>query len=122
MFEAKDFLDLETLPRAGGLRVQRAPRPGRAGGGERSQARLCGAVPCMRPATAPSTHRESGRFSDEKGRIARLTAGLIEDARRSSWTAVYGGGRSRRAGLEIAAHRTNSLPSPRRWRRGATSN
>ena len=114
MFESQGFPGPgNPLPRVGGLRIERSPRPGRTGRTERSEARIRGrgSGAAAREWRAFDFMVESGRFSDEKSRIARLTAGLIEDGQ----TVILDGGSTVAAvARELAAKSlhivTNSLP------------
>jgi DeoR family fructose operon transcriptional repressor len=113
MVEAKDFLDLETLCReldASESSVRRDLDDLEEQGVLR---RVCGgAVPAQPSASGAFDFTvESGRFSDEKNRIARLTAGLIHDGE----TVILDGGSTVAAVAgELASKSlhivTNSLP------------
>ena len=114
MLETRDFLDLETLCReldASESSVRRDLDILEAGKAC-SAASMAARSPCRRRPAAPSTYAvESVRLSDEKDRIARLTAGLIEDGQ----TVILDGGSTVAAvARELASKSlhivTNSLP------------
>ena len=79
MFEAKDFLDLETLCRELDASESSVRRDLDVLEAESVLRRVYGgAVPVHQSSNGAFDFTvESGRFSDEKSRIARLTAGLI---------------------------------------------
>ena len=113
MFEAKDFLDLETLCRELDASESSVRRDLAVLEAESVLKRVYGGAVPVHPAgngTFDFTV-ESGRFSDEKSRIARLTAGLIEDGQ----TVILDGGSTVAAVAgELAGKSlhivTNSLP------------
>lgn len=113
MFEARDFLDLETLCRELDASESSVRRDLDVLEAENILKRVYGgAVPVHPSGNGVFDFRvESGRFSDEKGRIARLTAGLIEDGQ----TVILDGGSTVAAVAgELASKSlhivTNSLP------------
>ena len=113
MFEAKDFLDLETLCRELEASESSVRRDLDVLEAESILKRVYGgAVPVHQSGNGAFDFTvESGRFSDEKGRIARLTAGLIEDGQ----TVILDGGSTVAAVAgELASKSlhivTNSLP------------
>jgi DeoR family fructose operon transcriptional repressor len=113
MLEAKDFLDLETLCRELEASESSVRRDLAVLEAENVLRRVYGgAVPVHTSANGSFDFTvESGRFSDEKGRIARLTAGLIEDGQ----TVILDGGSTVAAVAgELAGKSlhivTNSLP------------
>jgi DeoR family fructose operon transcriptional repressor len=113
MFEAKDFLDLETLCRELDASESSVRRDLDQLEAESVLKRVYGgAVPVHTFANGSFDFTvESGRFSDEKDRIARLTAGLIEDGQ----TVILDGGSTVAAVAgELAGKSlhivTNSLP------------
>jgi DeoR family fructose operon transcriptional repressor len=113
MLEAKDFLDLETLCRELEASESSVRRDLAVLEAESVLKRVYGGAVPVHPAgngTFDFTV-ESGRFSDEKSRIARLTAGLIEDGQ----TVILDGGSTVAAVAgELAGKSlhivTNSLP------------
>jgi DeoR family fructose operon transcriptional repressor len=113
MLEAKDFLDLETLCRELDASESSVRRDLAVLEAESVLKRVYGGAVPVHPAgngTFDFTV-ESGRFSDEKSRIARLTAGLIEDGQ----TVILDGGSTVAAVAgELAGKSlhivTNSLP------------
>ena len=113
MFEAKDFLDLETLCRELDASESSVRRDLDQLEAENILKRVYGgAVPVHAAGNGSFDFTvESGRFSDEKSRIARLTAGLIEDGQ----TVILDGGSTVAAVAgELAGKSlhivTNSLP------------
>jgi len=113
MFESKDFLDLETL--CGELDASESSVRRDLDVLEKKivlKRVYGGAVPVQPPGNSVFDFTvESGRFSDEKSRIGRLTAGLIEDGQ----TVILDGGSTVAAvAQELAAKSlhvvTNSLP------------
>ena len=113
MFEAKDFLDTETLCRELEASESSVRRDLDQLEAESILKRVYGgAVPVSANGNGAFDFTvESGRFSDEKGRIARLTAGLIEDGQ----TVILDGGSTVAAVAgELAGKSlhivTNSLP------------
>src|ERR1039458_7701632 len=113
MLESRDFLDLETLCRE----LDASESSVRRDLDDLEEQNLLkrvygGAVPVQPHASEAFDFTvESGRFSDEKSRIARLTAGLIEDGQ----TVILDGGSTVAAvARELAAKSlhvvTNSLP------------
>jgi DeoR family fructose operon transcriptional repressor len=113
MFEAKDFLDLETLCRELDASESSVRRDLDQLEAENILKRVYGgAVPVHATGNGSFDFTvESGRFSDEKSRIARLTAGLIEDGQ----TVILDGGSTVAAVAgELAGKSlhivTNSLP------------
>jgi DeoR/GlpR family transcriptional regulator of sugar metabolism len=113
MLESRDFLDLETLCRE----LDASESSVRRDLDDLEEQNLLkrvygGAVPVQpHPNSAFDFTVESGRFSDEKNRIARLTAGLIEDGQ----TVILDGGSTVAAVAgELASKSlhivTNSLP------------
>jgi DeoR family fructose operon transcriptional repressor len=113
MFESRDFLDLETLCRELDASESSVRRDLGILEDEKALRRVYGgAVPLQSPPNrAFDFAEESVRLSDEKGRIARLTAGLIEDGQ----TVILDGGSTVAAvANELAAKSlhiiTNSLP------------
>lgn len=113
MFESKDFLDLETLCRELDASESSVRRDLGVLEEESVLKRVYGgAVPVPPPANGSFDYRvESERFSNEKRRIARLTAGLIDDGQ----TVILDGGSTVAAvAQELAAKSlhiiTNSLP------------
>jgi len=113
MFEAKDFLDLETLCRELEASESSVRRDLDVLEAESVLRRVYGgAVPVHASGNGAFDFTvESGRFSDEKGRIARLTARLIEDGQ----TVILDGGSTVAAVAgELASKSlhivTNSLP------------
>jgi DeoR family fructose operon transcriptional repressor len=113
MFEAKDFLDLETLCRELEASESSVRRDLDQLEAESILKRVYGGAVLVHPpgnGTFDFTV-ESGRFSDEKSRIARLTAGLVEDGQ----TVILDGGSTVAAVAgELAGKSlhivTNSLP------------
>ncbi len=113
MFEAKDFLDLETLCVELDASESSVRRDLDQLEAEGVLKRVYGGAVPVPPAGngAFDFTIESGRCSDEKGRIARLTAGLIEDGQ----TVILDGGSTVAAVAgELAGKSlhivTNSLP------------
>jgi DeoR family fructose operon transcriptional repressor len=113
MLESRDFIDLETLCRELDASESSVRRDMDILEDERVLKRVYGgAVPVLPPEhSAFDFAEESARLSDEKGRIARLTAGLIEDGQ----TVILDGGSTVAAvARELAAKSlhivTNSLP------------
>jgi DeoR family fructose operon transcriptional repressor len=113
MFEAKDFLDLETLCRELDASESSVRRDLDQLEAENLLKRVYGgAVPLHSSGNGSFDFTvESGRFSDEKSRIARLTAGLIEDGQ----TVILDGGSTVAAVAGELAGKplhivTNSLP------------
>ena len=90
MFESKDFLDLETLCRELDASESSIRRDLDMLEEESVLKRVYGgAVPVQPPANGAFDFTvESGRLSDEKSRIARLTASLVEDGQ----TVILDGG------------------------------
>ncbi len=114
MFESKDFLDLETLCRELEASESSVRRDLDVLEEQNVLKRVYGgAVPVQPPGNGGAFDFmvESERFSDEKSRIGRLTAGLIEDGQ----TVILDGGSTVAAvARELAAKSlhvvTNSLP------------
>ena len=113
MFESKDFLDLETLCRELEASESSVRRDLDVLEEQNVLKRVYGgAVPVQPPGNGAFDFTvESERFSDEKGRIGRLTAGLVEDGQ----TVILDGGSTVAAvARELAAKSlhivTNSLP------------
>jgi DeoR family fructose operon transcriptional repressor len=113
MLEAKDFLDLETLCRELEASESSVRRDLAVLEAESALKRVYGgAVPVPLSGNGFFDFTvESGRYSDEKSRIARLTAGLIEDGQ----TVILDGGSTVAAVAgELAGKSlhivTNSLP------------
>ena len=114
MFESKDFLDLETLCRELDASESSVRRDLDVLEEQNVLKRVYGgAVPVQPPGNGGAFDFtvESERFSDEKSRIGRLTAGLIEDGQ----TVILDGGSTVAAvARELAAKSlhvvTNSLP------------
>ena len=113
MLEAKDFLDLETLCRELEASESSVRRDLAVLEAESALKRVYGgAVPVPLSGNGFFDFTvESGRFSDEKSRIARLTAGLIEDGQ----TVILDGGSTVAAvARELSTKSlhivTNSLP------------
>ena len=114
MFESKDFLDLETLCRELDASESSVRRDLDVLEGQNVLKRVYGgAVPVQPPGNGGAFDFtvESERCSDEKGRIGRLAAGLIEDGQ----TVILDGGSTVAAvARELAAKSlhvvTNSLP------------
>lgn len=114
MFESKDFLDLETLCRELDASESSVRRDLDVLEEQNVLKRVYGgAVPVQPPGNGGTFDFivESERFSDEKSRIGRLTAGLIEDGQ----TVILDGGSTVAAvARELAAKSlhvvTNSLP------------
>jgi len=113
MLESRDFLDLETLCRELDASESSVRRDLDDLEEQNVLKRVYGgAVPVQPPANGAFDFTvESGRFSDEKSRIARLTAGLIEDGQ----TVILDGGSTVAAvAVELAGKSlhivTNSLP------------
>jgi len=113
MFEAKDFLDLETLCRELDASESSVRRDLDQLEAENILKRVYGGAVPVHPSANSSFDFtvESGRFSDEKSRIARLTAGLIEDGQ----TVILDGGSTVAAVAGELAGKplhivTNSLP------------
>ena len=114
MFESKDFLDLETLCRELDASESSVRRDLDVLEEQNVLKRVYGgAVPVQPPENGGAFDFtvESERFSDEKSRIGRLTAGLIEDGQ----TVILDGGSTVAAvARELAAKSlhvvTNSLP------------
>jgi DeoR family fructose operon transcriptional repressor len=113
MLEARDFLDLETLCRELDASESSVRRDLGILEGEKALRRVYGgAVPLQPPPNGAFDYAEaSGRLSDEKTRIARLAAGLVEDGQ----TVILDGGSTVAAvARELAARSlhvvTNSLP------------
>ena len=112
MFEAKDFLDLESLCRDLDASESSVRRDLDVLEGQSVLKRVYGgAVPVQVSNGGFDFTVESERLSDEKRRIARLTAGLIEDGQ----TVILDGGSTVAAvARELAAKSlhvvTNSLP------------
>jgi DeoR family fructose operon transcriptional repressor len=113
MLEAKDFLDLETLCRELDASESSIRRDLDELEAQSVLKRVYGgAVPAQPPGNSAFDFTvESGRFSDEKSRIARLTASLIEDGQ----TVILDGGSTVAAVAgELAGKSlhivTNSLP------------
>ncbi len=113
MFETRDFLDLETLCRELDASESSVRRDLDILESEKVLKRVYGGAVTMQP---PGNNpfdfaEESVRFSDEKGRIARLAAGLINDGE----TVILDGGSTVAAvARELATKSlhiiTNSLP------------
>lgn len=114
MFESKDFLDLETLCRELDASESSVRRDLDVLEEQNVLKRVYGgAVPVQSPENGGAFDFtvESERFSDEKSRIGRLTAGLIENGQ----TVILDGGSTVAAvARELAAKSlhvvTNSLP------------
>ena len=113
MFETRDFLDLETLCRELDASESSVRRDLDILEQEKALRRVYGgAVPFPQPGNRPFDYAtESVRQSDEKDRIARLAAGLIEDGQ----TVILDGGSTVAAvARELASKSlhivTNSLP------------
>src|SRR5664280_520333 len=113
MLEAKDFLDLETLCRELDASESSVRRDLAVLEAESVLKRVYGgAVPVHQSGNGTFDFaEESARLSDEKGRIGRLTAGLIEDGQ----TVILDGGSTVAAvARELAVKSlhivTNSLP------------
>lgn len=113
MFESRDFLDLETLCRELDSSESSVRRDLDILEGENVLKRVYGgAVPTQQRSNGTFDFAaESERLSDEKSRIARLTAGLIDDGH----TVILDGGSTVAAvARELAAKSlhivTNSLP------------
>jgi DeoR/GlpR family transcriptional regulator of sugar metabolism len=113
MLEAKDFLDLETLCRELDASESSVRRDLDVLEEQNILKRVYGgAVPVPPPGSSVFDYTvESGRYSDEKGRIGRLTASLIEDGQ----TVILDGGSTVAAVAgELAGKSlhivTNSLP------------
>jgi DeoR family transcriptional regulator, fructose operon transcriptional repressor len=113
MIETRDFLDLESLCRELDASESSVRRDLDILESEKVLKRVYGgAVPVQPPGNSPFDYEEASvRFSDEKSRIARLTAGLIEDGQ----TVILDGGSTVAAvARELAAKSlhiiTNSLP------------
>ena len=113
MLESRDFLELETLCRELDASESSVRRDLDILEDERVLKRVYGgAVPAQPPDHSAFDYaEESARLSDEKGRIARLTAGLIEDGQ----TVILDGGSTVAAvARELAGKSlhivTNSLP------------
>ena len=114
MFESKDFLDLETLCHELDASESSVRRDLDVLEEQNILKRVYGgAVPVQPPGNGGAFDFivESERFSDEKSRIGRLTAGLIEDGQ----TVILDGGSTVAAvARELAAKSlhvvTNSLP------------
>jgi DeoR family fructose operon transcriptional repressor len=114
MFESKDFLDLETLCRELDASESSVRRDLDVLEEQNVLKRVYGgAVPVQPPGNGGAFDFtvESERFSDEKSRIGRLTAGLIENGQ----TVILDGGSTVAAvARELAAKSlhvvTNSLP------------
>jgi len=113
MFESRDFLDLETLCRELDASESSVRRDLDILEEEKAVRRVYGgAVPFQQaPARAFDYAEESVRSSDEKNRIAKLTAGLIEDGQ----TVILDGGSTVAAVANELANKslhiiTNSLP------------
>ncbi len=113
MFESRDFLDLETLCRELDASESSVRRDLDILEEDRVLRRVYGgAVPVQQPASRAFDFAEATeRSSDEKSRIARLTAGLVEDGQ----TVILDGGSTVAAvARELAAKSlhilTNSLP------------
>ena len=113
MFETRDFLDLETLCRELDASESSVRRDLDILEGEKLLRRVYGGAVSLQtpPARAFDYAVESVRLSDEKDRIARLAAGLIEDGQ----TVILDGGST----VAAVAHElsskslhiiTNSLP------------
>jgi DeoR/GlpR family transcriptional regulator of sugar metabolism len=113
MLESRDFLDLETLCRELDASESSVRRDLDILEQEKALKRVYGgAVPLHAPAGCGFDYAvETGRLSDEKARIARLTAGLIEDGQ----TVILDGGSTVAAvARELCSKSlhivTNSLP------------
>ena len=113
MLETRDFLDLVTLCRELDASESSVRRDLDILENEKALRRVYGgAVPIPIPGNGPFDYEEaSGRLSDEKARIAKLTAGLIEDGQ----TVILDGGSTVAAvARELASKSlhivTNSLP------------
>jgi len=113
MLETRDFLDLITLCRELDASESSVRRDLDILESEKALRRVYGgAVPMPSPGSSPFDFDEaSGRLSDEKARIAKLTAGLVEDGQ----TVILDGGSTVAAvARELAAKSlhivTNSLP------------
>jgi DeoR/GlpR family transcriptional regulator of sugar metabolism len=113
MFESRDFLDLETLCRELDASESSVRRDLDILEEEKALRRVYGgAVPLQPPLSRAFDYaEESVRSSDEKSRIARLAAGLVEDGQ----TVILDGGSTVAAvARELAAKSlhiiTNSLP------------
>jgi DeoR/GlpR family transcriptional regulator of sugar metabolism len=113
MFESRDFLDLETLCRELDASDSSVRRDLAILEEEKALRRVYGgAVPTQQPVSRAFDYAvESVRLSDEKSRIGRLTASLIEDGQ----TVILDGGSTVAAvARELASKSlhivTNSLP------------
>jgi DeoR/GlpR family transcriptional regulator of sugar metabolism len=113
MFESRDFLDLETLCRELDASESSVRRDLGILEDEKALRRVYGgAVPLQPPGNRTIDFAEqSARQSDEKNRIARLTAGLIEEGQ----TVILDGGSTVAAVARELASKTlhivtNSLP------------
>jgi DeoR family fructose operon transcriptional repressor len=113
MFESRDFLDLETLCRELDASESSIRRDLDILEGEKALRRVYGGAVSLQqpPARTFDYATESVRLSDEKNRIARLAAGLIEDGQ----TVILDGGSTVAAvARELASKSlhivTNSLP------------
>ncbi len=113
MFEYRDFLDLETLCRELDASESSIRRDLDILEGEKALRRVYGGAVSLQqtPARSFDYATESVRLSDEKDRIARLAAGLIEDGQ----TVILDGGSTEAAvARELASKSlhivTNSLP------------
>jgi DeoR family fructose operon transcriptional repressor len=113
MFESRDFLDLETLCRELEASESSVRRDLDILEQEKVLRRVYGGALFLQPPAnrAFDYAEETGRLSDEKGRIGKLTAGLIEDGQ----TVILDGGSTVAAvARELAAKSlhivTNSLP------------
>jgi DeoR family fructose operon transcriptional repressor len=113
MFESRDFLDLETLCRELDASESSIRRDLDILEAEKALRRVYGGAVSVQqpPARAFDYATESVRLSDEKDRIARLAAGLIEDGQ----TVILDGGSTVAAvARELASKSlhivTNSLP------------
>jgi len=113
MLETRDFLDLVTLCRDLDASESSVRRDLDILESESVLRRVYGgAVPVPQPGNGPFDYNEtSGRMSEEKGRIAKLTAGLIHDG---ETVILDGGSTSAAVARELAAKSlhiiTNSLP------------
>jgi len=113
MFESRDFLDLETLCRELDASESSVRRDLDVLETESVLKRVYGGAVPVQPSGSGAFDFtvESGRFSDEKSRIARLAAGLVQDGQ----TVILDGGSTVAAVAgELAAKSlhivTNSLP------------
>ncbi len=113
MFESRDFIDLETLCRELDASESSVRRDLDILEEEKALRRVYGGAVSLQtpPSRAFDYAAESEHLSDEKNRIARLTAGLIEDGQ----TVILDGGSTVAAVADELASKslhiiTNSLP------------